>query len=316
MSSILDVAEGLGSSQFRRFFLPGIIAAVGLHAYIPSYLSEYLKTQHAVTQPILLGVEVLLFGLLLSSAAVPIFYLYEGFLLSWLTVPARLWNERRVKKQQEKLEIIYQERDASALSPREIEGASSIEAFLSDFPTVPGDNETYVYKVERPTRLGNIIASYELYPETRYAIDGIFFWSHFLCLAPEVSRDDYKEKSAFAESLLLSSAAGALVAVAASTTLIAFALGSWLPDNMALNSPLELSTAWGLLAFGLTAFGVFYRLSWSAHRSAGRSFRGLVDLAMPAFREWLGKVETPPSPKFISEVGRVYTYLEVLSTSE
>lgn len=310
-TGLSTIAEGFGASQLRRFFLPGLIAAIGLHLHFPAKLLHNLEGPYAITSTVLFFIEVVLFGFLLTSAAVPIFHLYEGFLLPWLTKPARIWNERRVSSLQGKLYDLYSDGPLDDISSAKRQKIVMIEAFLSDFP-IREQGESYIYEVERPTRLGNIIATYELYASRRYGVDGVFFWFHLVHLAPEVSRDDFQENSVFAESILLASAAGALVALVASLVMIGLAVGSMFPSIAVFEAPASVPTTWTSMMFGLAVFSICYRLSWPAHRAAGKSFCALVDLAMPAFQDWVSKAPVPPPNALKKRAKDIKGYLEIL----
>lgn len=303
MAADLSAAEGLGTSQLRRFFLPGLIAAVGIHPHLPLGLLHELNSSYGMTSTIVFVAEVVLLGFLITSATVSIFQIYEGFSLAWLTRPARIWNEWRVSRLQTEVRKLY----ASSESDR----VAELEVFLSDFP-IQQEGDSYTYEVAQTTRLGNIIASYELYPERRYGIDGVFYWFHLVYLAPEVSREDYQENAVFAESVLLASAAGALVAVFAGSILVGHAAAALIPSLAIFDASASMSAAWASTVFGLAAFFLFYRLSWPAHRAVGRSFCALVDLSLPAFQDWVSKAPLPPSAALKKKAARLQRYLETL----
>jgi len=315
MASGFSAAEGLGTSQLRRFFLPGLIAAVGLHHYLPPRLLHELGETYGLTSTVLLIGEVILFGLLISSATIPIFHLYEGFLLPWLTKPAKIWNEWRVDYLGEKLRKLYANKALDEISPRDYSKIVKIESVLSDFP-IQQYGDSYIYEVERSTRLGNIIATYELYAERRYGIDGVFFWFHLAHLAPEVSRDDFQENAVLAESVLLASAAGALVALAAVCIQIGFIIGGLFPSITSIVVPASRTTVFVSMMFGLSVFFIFYLLSWTAHRAVGKSFCALVDLAMPAFQDWAMKAPIPLPEKLKTRAARLQRYLEILDLEQ
>jgi hypothetical protein len=310
MATGLSAAEGLGTSQLRRFFLPGLIAAVGLHLYLPARLLHGLEGPYGVNSTVVFLVEVVLFGFLITSAIIPIFHLYEGFLLPWLTKPARFWNERKVFLLQEELHDLYANKSLDNMSSVEKEAIVKLEAFLSDFP-VRQQDDSYTYEVERPTRLANIIATYELYTQRRYGVDGIFFWFHLVYLAPEASRDDFQENSVYAESVLLASAAGALVALVAGSVLVGLAVGNLFPRLAVFEISVSETTTAASMLFGLSAFAIFYRLSWPAHRALGKSFCALVDLTIPTFQDWASKAPAPPPDALKTRAQKLKRYLEV-----
>lgn len=307
----LNATEGLGVGQWRRILLPGFVASVGLHPFLSLALLQDLGELYGATSTALFAIEVVLLGLLITASIEPIFRIYEGFLLPWLTLPARLWNEHRVTNSQQRLQKLYgsdpKRWEFAAKDARVIE----IEEFLDDFP-VREEGGTYVYEVERTTRLGNIIATYELYPGRRYGVDGVFYWFHLAHLAPEASREDFQENATSAESIVLASAAGGLVALVAGSVLLGYGLGGLCPSLVLVEAPVSQASAWASLAFGLASCLIFYRMSWAAHRAVGRAFRALVDLAMPEFQAWVDKSPIPPPKTLERRAARMKKYLETL----
>lgn len=73
------------------------------------------------------------------------------------------------KPKKEKLELIEKREREIARVSQQIE---ELWYKLRVFP-VDGDVE---YRAVYPTRLGNIIQGYELYPQSRYGLDAIFYW--------------------------------------------------------------------------------------------------------------------------------------------
>src|SRR5262245_19679551 len=115
----LGASEGFGGSQLRRLFLPGLIAAAGLHAYFPARVLAGIGKSLELSQNLVFIVEVIIYGFLLSSGAKPIFYLYEGFLAPWLTSMAGAWNRRKVQRLQIELGRLYEQQKTD--SPRAAE---------------------------------------------------------------------------------------------------------------------------------------------------------------------------------------------------
>lgn len=305
-TSGLSATSALSSSQLRRAFLPGLIAAVGLHAYLPATIATRIGRPLGLNANVIFLIELTLYGFLITSGTTPIIYAYEGFRVTWLTRLAKAWHVRKADRYQTRLQELHKQGAA------ESERAQRLRGYLADFPIKAEPRRNYSYEVERPTRVGNLIASYELYPERVYGVDGVYFWYHLTFLAPKESRDDVDEKITAAESVLLSSAAGGAVALAALLVLLGRALGSWFPAIARFPAPVSLAVAWETLGFGAIAFVVFYRLSWPAYRAVRDSFRTMVDLAMPAFRQWLDDAPTQQPSDLVKKADIVAEYLSTL----
>ncbi len=312
-----DVSDNLSSNLLRRVVLPGAVAVLYFHPYFGERLLSVSRS-YGVTELIVLLVEAAFLGLLISSSILPIFYVYEGFRFSWLTWPALKLNAHRKKTAREKLNSLYtdakgNDRTYEQFSEKEKNKADRLTGFLKDFP-VKLRNGRPTYVVDRPTILGNIIDGYESYPETRYGIDGLFFWFHLLILAPDAARKEYEEKVAFAESLVLTSATGALVAVVALCSLFGRAAGA-LTGKVFIHLTPPASFDWWGLAGGLIVWFIFYKLALPAHRQVRSAFQAVTDLAMPRLLRWLKAFNAPAAPGMVATANTVSEYLRFLATS-
>jgi hypothetical protein len=255
--------------------------------------------------------EIIVLGLGISSATQWIYYVYEGFRLEWLTAFAGEINRSRLSRQKKRLLKIQGEREFDDLSRREKDEVTKIYEYLMDFPLLSRDGSPMEYSLERPTRLGNIIATYELYAESRYGIDGIDFWYHFLNLASDATRKEFDEKYSFAESMVLASFAGALVAVLHFLVLIGFAIG-YLKDTLVLfRLPVgSMKVSISLTLFGLLVWFLFYLASLSAHREAGAALRAIIDSAFPKFSDWATTMQVPAAGETVEKITRLNEYLK------
>lgn len=303
--------EALGSRTVRRVVLPGIVLTLGLHPSLGALLSASGRVYGIGESGVILAVEALFWGLLISSAVNPIYYVYEGFRLRWLTSLARRFNEKRLRRHAQALGRVLGTRSYDDLSPAEQDAVSRCYEVLGDYPlqrSATGDAQRVV---ERPTRLGNIIATYELYPETRYGMDGVYFWHHLLACAPAALLAEFEEQYGFAESLLLTSAAGACVALVNAAVLAGLAVGAAFPSLALLPVVTGVFGTLALAAFGLATMLLFYQLALPAHREAGAVFRAMVDLGVPAFNEWVQKA-APPGPELQARMSAAHGYLAEL----
>jgi hypothetical protein len=150
----------------------------------------------------------------------------------------------------------------------------------------------------RPTRLANVIASYERYPERRYAVNGIEFWHHIINFAPEHLRKQLDDVVSVAQSLVLASAAGVIVALSGMLLATGLFLGEY---RTFLTVPVGNRTAVLYCVLGIAGWVMFYRLAVVAHREVSSVFRAITDLAMPAFVAWLKTVQVPLSNDDISK---------------
>jgi hypothetical protein len=304
-----SAADAFDAARMRRFVLPGVVLAFGVHPYVVSWVGEPLVLTFNLTGLVLFLVETIFLGLLITSAATPIFYVYEGFRFKWLTHLARRRNEAKVKRLIKEQASIYGDKTRDELTSNQQERVDVIHEYLSDFPVLETDQGT-TYVVERSTRLGNLIAAYELYPESRYGLDGTFFWFHLLYLAPEAARKEAQGNILYAETMVLTSAAGVMVILSGFSAVAGNAV-----DLLAQHVKLPVSTFFGLvqIAFGSVVYLSFYALALPAYREAGMAFRALTDLAMPKLQGWISMAPIPPKADFKARAEQVTEYLKVLA---
>jgi hypothetical protein len=180
---------------------------------------------------------------------------------------------------------------------------------LRDFPVRKRADGKIEYFAERPTMLGNIIAVYELYAQTRYGFDGVAYWSHLLSFASPEARKDFSDQYAFAESLVLTSFAGAFVALLYLLGLLGFAIGKLFPALAVVTVQIGPAMALALLAFGIVVWIAFYRAALPAHREAGRTLQSVIDTGMPEFVAWLSKVRAPLDDATVEKLKKLGHYL-------
>ena len=282
--------DAFASDIFRRVVLPGIVLSVGLHPLLSRFMLP-LEQLYGLTTPTLIVAEIIVLGLGISSAIQPIYYVYEGFRLGWLTSLAWKLNKWRLSHQLELARTIQGYRDFDALNKDEQTTVTRAYEYISDFPLIRQSDGSTEYKAERPTRLGNIIATYEKYAESRYHVDGIHFWYHFLNLATNTSRKAFEEKYSFAESMVLTSFAGALVASVHLFVLVGFWIGTLSPKLIMVRLSTGLSLSAWMTALGLTVWFLFYRASLPAHREAGTALRAIIDSVFPNFVAWAATMQ-------------------------
>jgi hypothetical protein len=309
---VAAATDALEKTALRKVLVPGVILALATHPHV-AHLEAESQAFAGLSDLSIFVTEVVVLGVLISSATKPIYYVYEGFLLPWLTWPARKWNESRCARLKARLGKLYETADGSAsgVRPENQHKAELLYEQLRDYPLIGGADEPK-YTVERPTRLGNIIATYELYPQTRYGVDGVTFWFHLLYLAPEDARRDFQDGERFAESCVLGSAAGILLALAGGCLVTGRLLAPHLPQSALIDVSVATVVGWLQLLTGALIAIFFYSMSLPAHRELGQTFRALTDLAIPGFEKWLSKF----SRTRLTASDDVARYLDDLEESE
>jgi len=299
------IEEAFASDSFRRVILPGIVLAIGIHPLISTW-EVVIESIYGIGPTVLLVAEVVLCGLLISSATQWIYYVYEGFRLSSLTALARQANERKLRF----LTARFAALDAKATrsNDEENEFSTAYEGLL-DFPVRALPNGAVERYCERPTRLGNIIAVYELYAQTRYGFDGVFYWYHLLSFGPEQSRKDWAEQMSFGESLVLTSFAGVLVCVLHLLVLAGFGIGALSKHLVFLSLRTGPIASFLLFLVGVAIWWLFYLAALPAHRDAGKILQSAIDIAIPSFSEWVNKVRAPLEKPVADRVQQLNRYI-------
>jgi len=306
------IEDAFSSTGFRRVILPGVVLMIGIHPVLSGLARRGLTTYGITDAPVTLIAEVIFFGLLLSSSVNWIYYVYEGIKLPWLTSPARRWNEKHLKAAQAEYDGLLKGRPYNDLidEAEKLQIALAYEILL-DYPLEIGSSGP-VRRCNRPTVLGNIIAAYEGYSTSRYGADGIFYWFHLLALAPERATKEFAENYAFAESLVLTSFAGAVVALLNLGIIAGFALGYVVSCFPVVPIPLTVHTAVVLAIVGIVVFLVFYGLALPAHREVGRVFRTVVDLGIKDLDKWASETAAPLDDSAQARVKARKRYLNAL----
>jgi hypothetical protein len=303
-----EASEALTGDFLRRIILPGAVIASYAHPYLRSWLVPITHEQYGLETGLVLLAEAAFFGLLVSSATLPIFHVYEGLRLKFLTRWARRQNIQRLNKLE--AEWVSLHTPSRKLTEEEQDKEGEVFEGLSDFLIVEASGRRE-YVVKRSTLLGNIIASYEFYPQTRYGIDGIVFWYHLLALAPEATRKSFEEKVAFADSMVLTSATGAIVSLLALCSLLGRLVGKM--SGLALITvrlPLSVDVI-GFLG-GVVAWFIFYQLSLPAHRKIRSVFHALTDLTMPKLIRYMNAFDPQKATEAMEKSKEVKKYLLLL----
>jgi len=135
--------------------------------------------------------------------------------------------------------------------------------------------------VTAPTRLGNILDSFETYPEIKYGLDAIFFWYRLWVVIDK----DLREEIDNAQSVVDSALYVAFALYASGLAMFAYAiiglashagLPAWLARAHVPYVP-EPGVLFGLGAACFVGGFLIYRLSLSAHAQFGELFKSLFD---------------------------------------
>ena len=258
-----------------RLVLPGLILALVLWPAVVSI-------DGAAVDPLLYLPLVALFGgWLLGLCDTQIYMLYEGRRY-W---PMRLRGSalRREQRRLRRLEEGAERARASGDRQRYLEACSDI----ARFPLGP-DGARYA---AMPTRLGNLMYEYELYPSCKYGLDSVFFFYRIWVSIDKDLRDEIDRKQASVDGAVYLSF---VLALAALWFLVWFGidlaadgygrsarhLSPWFSGVLdGIEFAWALPTWVNLALSGIClvlAYGV-YRLSLYAHAQYGEFYKALFD---------------------------------------
>jgi len=243
--------------------MPGAIvtAFVSPVAFLILDLAARLR---AYEGQVLLGLVVLT-GFLLSILGANIYEFYEGR-RGW-PGPVKRWRTRRWAKH-------VTDRLAKAQDPKALDYDERWSA-LRQFPTAKGVDGIVRPTATAPTKLGNVLASYENYPEDRYGMDSVFYWDRLWLSLDKDSRDEIDNAWAPTDALLYTSA-GLLMSAVIYLGLAAVAA---IATFLRVGSLDELAATYTILGLvGVLGAGLFYSLSIPGHVSNGEAFKSVFDL--------------------------------------
>lgn len=149
---------------------------------------------------VLFATAGLIFGFALLLLDMPIYMALEGrrYWPAWL----RSWG---VGRQQARLNRLQARADAAS-EPVRVE----YDLKAGQYPV---DSATSMPVARFPTRLGNVLASFETYPTVKYGLDGVFFWPRLWVTIDKDLREELDSAQAVVDGAVYASAAFAISAI-------------------------------------------------------------------------------------------------------
>jgi hypothetical protein len=278
----LGTEKGIGSLKgavrfptLVRIVLPGCLATGLLLPFRPiqADLSKGIFDEKLLPVVLALLLIALLLGWLTDRLGDAIYRFYEGRSF-W---PDRLRNKRIEQNGKRVRSLLAEAKDAKAKN--EFARRDEIWSKLRRYPI----DESGKPFASHPTLLGNILAAYEVYSETRYGMDSVFFWPRLWLALPRETREEIDQGWAPADGLLNMSAISYIAGIASLITGTIMGIGyrfalvpsPWHGVQVPF-SRADASLLWGLAAL---FFGyLFYRMSIPFHLRNGETFKSVFDL--------------------------------------
>lgn len=206
----------LSLSLLFRLLLPGAVLAALLYPLASPFKLKSGLFSHSETLFVGLGLGA---GLALLLLEMPIYMLFLG---------RRWWpgvlRRHGLRREQGRLEQLLAQAKDKKNEARKIE----LDLEAAQFPLDPATGEPVA---RYPTRLGNLMASFETYPNVKYGIDGVFFWPRLMVSVDKDLRAELDNAQALVDGAIYACLAFAIAAptcLAYHFFLPAERVGTWL----------------------------------------------------------------------------------------
>lgn len=254
----MDKAPSLGIPFFFRVAVPGAVVSAALTPLALILLEVFPLTTEQKTA-VIAGLLVLI-GLVLWAMDDPIYGFLEGRWW-WPTAVKR----SRTESWKKNVDALYA-RSKDPADPEYNERWASLRKFPVDTQGKP--------TATAPTRLGNLLASYENYPALRYGMESVFYWPRIWLQLEKDTRSEIDESWAIADAFTYLVGGLIFAAVAYSAAALWSVFSPWA-------SPLTGQEFWRLMAaaIGLLFLArLAYLISLPLHARNGEVFKALFDL--------------------------------------
>ena len=293
-----------GINLLFRLVFPGSVLAIVLwflFAQVAADLEPELRTALSpIFQPVpalgevaSVGMLAVFLGWLITLADMPIYMLFEGrrFWPRRLRCRMRRREHARLVRLEEAAEACWKEAQAlrerlDADPPPEgerqaalaLEHSEALERHLeravqaSRFPLDPKGRRY----APMPTRLGNLIYEYEMYPANKYGLDSVFFFYRLWLMVDNDMREEVDAKQAVVDGATYVAFACSLGALIGATVLLV-RLALSLPGGPLSFDPAAIALDAALVVLLLVAARLVYRLSIHGHVQFGEIYKALFD---------------------------------------
>lgn len=241
-----------------RLLLPGFIVTLGVFPIIHTILKQLDLT---INSEFAFFLSVIIFGWMFVIFDMPIYMAFEGrrYWFNFLRKLFISFEESRLKNLEKQYQK-FQNLDRT----KYLEISVKLRCFPID------ENGNFCAKF--PTKIGNLIASYESYPKERYGIDSVFYWYRIWLKLDQDLREEIDNQQALADSTLYTVSAlhicGILCLIYALLKVINIQFITVLP-----NARLLLMLA--ILAF--LASYIIYTVSLHIHATFGEIYKSVFD---------------------------------------
>ncbi|MGA8431918.1 MAG: hypothetical protein WB729_18985 [Candidatus Sulfotelmatobacter sp.] len=266
-SGVAEKATAVPFPILMRVGLPGLLATLLFYPLARPFpdLTGAL-TQH-LGDVLLLVASIVVIGLLCAAFSNEFYKLYEGR-YGWPR-PVLEWALRRQQNRTATMFARQKELDQNEPEFKEL------WLQLRDYPTDENDEP----RAESPTHLGNIVFTYEGYPDKRYGMDAAFYWTRLWMVMDKDVKEQIDNEWSKADGFLAMSAVSFL---GGSVWLILGVL-AWFDVSWTRTPTNSAMPFVGLLVIGLGY--VFYLSTIPFCRENGERFKAIFDVYRSRIRK-------------------------------
>lgn len=240
-----------------RLLLPGFLVSLSLFPVLKMLCNDL---HIPIDKEYFLILSTVLLGWFFVIADMHIYMLFEGrrYWPKWIKDKFHASEKKRLYRLLEKYEKAKTNKD------RREEVEISVE--LRRFPI----DSTGRMVATMPTRIGNLLSSFEEYPLRVYGMDSIFYWYRIWVVIDDDLREHIDNQQAIIDSTVYTSASLVIIAI---ISIFYFLIK---PLNV-----IELPSQIMLLAIAVSAFllsYIIYRTSLYLHASFGELYKSIFDM--------------------------------------
>lgn len=259
-SGVAEKAAGVPFPVIMRVGLPGLLATLLFYPLLRPFPDLTGELTGHLGDVLLLAVSVLVIGLLCAALSNEFYKVYEGR-YGW---PGRL-RQWALQRQKDNVTAMFKQQAEPDRSDTEYD---ELWFQLRDYPT----GEDSVPYAQRPTHLGNVIYTYEHYPQKRYGMDAAFYWTRISMVMDKDVKEDIDREWSKADGFLAMSA----VSFLGGGLWLILGMLAWFDVSFTRTPTGPAMPLVGLLVIGLGY--VFYRATIPFCRQNGERFKAIFDV--------------------------------------
>lgn len=202
------------SASFLRILIPGIIFSTSISFLLILNNLQYISIfKELITKSVwdilpigaVFIIVSIIVGLLISVLIIPLTMVLEGYYLEqyqksyFVHALKDILQRKQWKKYTKYIENFNSTEDNINKKIIYTNIYNYFSCCLYELNKNPRINEDDLKKCILPTKLGNVFRSMEIYPEWKYGMDGVFFWTRIQLLMSEENKEIIEKTRAFVD---------------------------------------------------------------------------------------------------------------------